>query len=123
MPTAIITSSSTLLHAASDGSSRPSSVAIRYSAHSPLPYSGRYGPTQKPGSIHLRSGLFDEKKRRKNTSSTQPNVEPTKNKNASDKKMFVAISPSFVFFDKYPLSLIKKRKADRSGGKGCWARR
>ena len=29
--------------------------------HRPHPYSGKYGPTQKPGLIHLRSGFAEEK--------------------------------------------------------------
>lgn len=35
--------------------------AIRYNRQSPQPYKGRYGPVQKPGLIHLRSGLAEKK--------------------------------------------------------------
>ena len=48
----------------------------RYRMQSPVPYSGTYGPTIKPGLIHLLSGLLPEIKRRKKSSSTQPSEEP-----------------------------------------------
>ena len=65
----------------------------RNSMHRPKPYSGTYGPVQKPGFIHFRSGLRLEKKRRKISSITQPAVEPTKNKNANARGRFIFALP------------------------------
>ena len=49
---------------------------------------GRHGPVKKPGFIHC----FAEKKRLKNTSITQPENEPSINRNASIEKTICAVS-------------------------------
>ena len=59
---------------------------------------------QKPGFIHLRSGLPEEKKRRKISSITQPRTEPIKNKNAKIKKLYNALYPPCQIL--YYLSLL-----------------
>lgn len=74
----------------------------RYRMHSPLPYSGTYGPTIKPGLIHLRSGLLPERKRRNKSSSTHPSTEPMKKRKASFKNVFIPASP-FPLFRRRPV--------------------
>ena len=63
--------------------------------HRPKPYRGTYGPTQKPGLIHFRSGFAPDRKRRYSSSATQPSVEPIKNRYASVKNKFISVHHPF----------------------------
>ena len=64
-----------------------------YSVHSPKPYSGTYGPTQKPGLIHRCSGFAPEKNFRNTSSSTQPNTDPRKNRYAKRRNKLMLMTP------------------------------
>ena len=70
-------------------------LASRYRMHRPDPYSGTYGPTQKPGLIHFRSGFAPDRNRLYSSSATQPSVEPIKNRYASVKNKFIPAAHPF----------------------------
>ena len=61
-----------------------------YKSSVPAPYMGRYGPFKKPGLIHF----LVLKKRRKNSSITQPPTLPSIYKNARRKNICILPLPS-----------------------------